>query len=168
MPTRRQRGFHRLPLSLVGGHLEYDGLAIHACDSIGRLDADTRKALIERYPDVEPHSYRGGKGIDYSWWSVRHLRIHQCRQCQAYYIAHWHCTFCSDGCAVEYRRPTNTALKQKRRKSDREYRLRNEVPYFCEHCDGKMPDAQRMSKRFCSDKCRKAAKRKAVAELSLV
>lgn len=160
MRTKHERAFQRLPLTMVDGYLNFEGLLVHYSDGGGRLCGETARQLIVKFPDLEPHSWREGNGVAYSYWSVRHLRIHRCRRCGAYYLAHWRCGVCSDQCGRALRRPSDTASRQLRRKRSSEYRIDNEVAQECEHCEGRL-DARRVSRRFCSDKCRKAAKRRA-------
>lgn len=150
------RPFKTLPLLVVDGHLAYEGIPIHAGAADMHLDSDTQAALIQRFPDLEPAD--GENGNTYSRFSVHHLRIHACRCCAGRYVAHWNAVFCSDACRRQSRQPANTAAKQRRRERSREYRLRHEVAEFCLHCEGRL-SAQRTTRKFCSDKCRKAAGR---------
>jgi hypothetical protein len=133
-----------------------------AGNGYNRITQACRVKLIERWPQLDPDGYC-------SWeltkTTVNHLRFKQCPQCTGFFIGHRTAGVCSDDCRRLWRQRKNTATKRKSRDWWRENR--DDLPQDCEHCGVPM-QASRSTRRFCSDRCRKAAARTALSPAYLL
>lgn len=88
-------------------------------------------------------------------------RMHRCAECNAWFIAYRAARLCSAECRKKAQAKRSQKANEKRRES-RQYwrqRSREEIWIKCAHC-GEEKEADRRTRRFCSDPCRQAAYRK--------
>ena len=150
------------PLAVLetGGRLFADGVRV-ACGSCeGHLTEDTADSFVARWPWLEPTPYKR------QFLNIRHLRLKTCRRCQQQFVGHWRAAVCSNSCSqaeyVDYL-ATRRQLRKDRREvaaaRRNEYQARRTVVvHHCEHCRAVI-EQKRSTRRFCSDRCRKAASR---------
>jgi endogenous inhibitor of DNA gyrase (YacG/DUF329 family) len=142
------------------GRLLADGLRVTCCDGSGRLSEDTSVAFANRWPWLQPEPFKR------QTLNTRHLRLKTCRRCQQQFVGHWRSVFCSTSCTgadhLDYLAGRRQERKE-RRDAQKERRNGYTAPQYlfvhrCEHCRIEI-HPQRSTRRFCSDRCRKAASR---------
>lgn|GEM_PF-4191576 len=126
---------------------------VHAMDGSARIDGTFRDRLLERWPQLEP-DFNCDAAVKES--SINRLRFRQCHQCRQFFIGQFSLKTCSDTCSKAWRQVGNTQGQQKRRKRSQSWR--EEIERHCDNC-GKEIIAKRSTRRFCSDRCRKATSR---------
>jgi hypothetical protein len=124
---------------------------VHAMDGTARVSGATQDRLLARWPHLEPGYFQYEAKL-----SLNSLRFKQCPQCREYFIGHHATRTCSDDCRALWIRRNNTATKQKSRARSKNYR--DEEQHDCPQCGGCFYGG-RSTRRFCSDRCRKAASR---------
>ena len=126
---------------------------VHAMDGTAQIAGTFRDRLLERWPQLEPGFYCDRAVQE---CSINRLRFRQCCQCREFFIGQFTLKTCSDACRREWRQAANTQGQRKRRQRRSEWR--NDAERRCLHCD-KQIICQRSTRRFCSDRCRKAEAR---------
>ena len=121
----------------------------------------TRERLIERWPQLNPKGYCS---MELTRTTLNHLRVKQCPVCSGFFIGHHASSICSHQCRQDRIRQQAAIRKRKTRQWWRENR--DDLPQECEHCGAGLV-ASRLTRRFCSDRCRKAASRSALAALEV-
>lgn len=120
-----------------------------AIDGSAGLSGQARERLLERWPQLEPgiecdHTLTGT--------TLNHLRILRCRHCRQFFIGRHATAFCSEQCKRDRHRESNAKVKRESRRWRRENR--DDLPTDCQEC-GEPITARRLTRRFCSDRCRK-------------
>ena len=145
----------------TGGRLFADGVRVTCCDCQGRLSEDSAAAFAERWPWLEPEPFKQ------QHLNTRHLRLKTCCRCQQQFVGHWRAAVCSNSCSqAEYADylAGRRQLRKERREAAAAKRKISTVTsvtveiHRCEHCRIEI-EPQRSTRRFCSDRCRKAASR---------
>ena len=144
----------------TGGQLVADGVQVTCCDCDGRLSEDSAAAFADRWPWLQPEPFKQQR------LNTRHLRLKSCRRCQQQFVGHWRSVFCSTSCSgaeyVDYLAGRRQQRKERRdaaKERQNEYLARQSLfVHRCEHCHIQI-QPQRSTRRFCSDRCRKAASR---------
>lgn len=133
----------RFPSSIVlGDQPYYKGHPVATVVGGRQIAGKTRDQLLSDYPRLDT-CY----GLQ-----VGHLYLHLCPNCQQWFIAHHAKRYCSHACMLPYMRSFKIEAQRKRRARAREWR--DDLPQSCEQC-GEAINAQRVTRRFCSDRCRK-------------
>jgi hypothetical protein len=135
---------------------------VHAMDGSAAVAGSVRDQLLKQWPQLDPELWVIGTRT-----TINHLRFKQCPHCAVWFIGHHARRFCSADCHANSKRQRNTEQTRQRRAKWRQWRRDNphncERPTNCEHCDRELtPD--RKTRRFCSDRCRKAAARQRKAQ----
>jgi len=150
------------PLAVIetGGRLFADGVRVGCSSCDGHLTEDTADAFVDHWPWLEPTPYKR------QYLNVRHLRLKTCRRCRLQFIGHWRAAVCSSGCLqaerVDYL-ASKRSLRQERRaaiaaRNSDHLARRAALVHRCSHCQAVI-EPKRSTRRFCSDRCRKAASR---------